>query len=54
VLNGYNLIPGNYYLLVARMEPENNIETILDGFVASKSDKKFIVVATLITAMAER
>jgi len=43
----YNLIPGNYYLLVARMEPENNIETILDGFVASKSDKKFIVVGNV-------
>jgi glycosyltransferase involved in cell wall biosynthesis len=30
--------------LMARMEPENNIETILDGFNKSSSDKKFLVI----------
>jgi glycosyltransferase involved in cell wall biosynthesis len=44
VLNAYDISPGNYCLLIARMEPENNIETILNGFLASASDKKFIVV----------
>ena len=34
----------NYYLIIARMEPENNIEMVLDGFSASNSDKKMIVV----------
>ena len=29
---------------MARMEPENNIETILDGFYNSSSNKKFLVV----------
>ena len=29
VLNDYGLQPGNYYLLIARMEPENNIEMII-------------------------
>jgi glycosyltransferase involved in cell wall biosynthesis len=29
---------------MARMEPENNIETILEGFSASGSAKKFIVI----------
>lgn len=33
-----------YFLLIARMEPENNIEMILDGFVHSGSDKVFIVI----------
>lgn len=47
VLNEYNIKPDNYYLLIARMEPENNIETILDGFVQSKSDKKFIAVGNI-------
>src|SRR5205807_2629447 len=31
----YGVSPGNYFLLMARMEPENNIETILDGFIQS-------------------
>ncbi len=43
-LNGYNLSPDDYYILVARLEPENNIEMILDGFVSAKSERKFIVV----------
>lgn len=34
----------NYDMLVARMEPENNIETILDGVVKSENDREFIVV----------
>jgi glycosyltransferase involved in cell wall biosynthesis len=34
----------NYYLLMARMEPENNIDTILNGFCHSGSDKPFVVV----------
>lgn len=43
-LKTYGLEPGSYFLLMARMEPENNIETILDGFAGSRSDKKFLVV----------
>jgi glycosyltransferase involved in cell wall biosynthesis len=34
----------DYFLLMARMEPENNIETILEGFNKSNSDKKFKVL----------
>ena len=34
----------DYFLLMARMEPENNIETILEGFNESNSDKKFKVL----------
>jgi glycosyltransferase involved in cell wall biosynthesis len=33
-----------YFLLMARMEPENNIETILDGFTNSNSEKSFKVL----------
>ncbi len=40
----YGLCPSGYCLLIARMEPENNIETILDGFSNTRSDKKFLVV----------
>jgi glycosyltransferase involved in cell wall biosynthesis len=34
----------DYFLIIARMEPENNIEMVLDGFSASKSEKKMIIV----------
>ncbi|HLX91396.1 MAG TPA: DUF1972 domain-containing protein [Puia sp.] len=33
-----------YYMLMARMEPENNVETILTGFHHSRSKKNFVVV----------
>jgi len=44
LLEKYSLTRGNYFMLMARMEPENNIETILDGFHQSESDKYFIVL----------
>jgi glycosyltransferase involved in cell wall biosynthesis len=34
----------DYFLLMARMEPENNIETILEGFSNSNSSRKFKVL----------
>ncbi|MFI5161095.1 MAG: DUF1972 domain-containing protein [Sphingobacteriales bacterium] len=34
----------DYFLLMARMEPENNIETILEGFNNSNSRKQFKVL----------
>lgn len=33
-----------YDMLVARMEPENNIETILDGFLRTKVERFFLVI----------
>ncbi len=46
LLSSYDISTQEYYLLMARMEPENNIETILDGFYNSSSNKKFIVVGS--------
>ena len=43
----YGLVPGDYLLLMARMEEENNIETILDGFVASGTEKKILVIGNI-------
>ncbi|OOQ57277.1 DUF1972 domain-containing protein [Mucilaginibacter pedocola] len=34
----------DYFLLMARMEPENNIESILEGFNSSTSEKSFKVL----------
>jgi glycosyltransferase involved in cell wall biosynthesis len=43
LLKEFGLIKDNYYMLMARMEPENNIDMILDGFCRSDSANKFIV-----------
>ena len=44
VLSELHIEKEKYFLLIARLEPENNIETILDGFAASGSADSFIVV----------
>lgn len=44
VLKSYALSKYNYSLLIARLEPENNIETILDGFTDSKNTQPFLVI----------
>ncbi|MBX2828735.1 MAG: DUF1972 domain-containing protein [Flavobacteriaceae bacterium] len=44
VLKEYNLVRGGYNMLIARMEPENNIETILDGVAKAKQKTPFLVV----------
>lgn len=46
-LKELNLTPYNYYMLVARLEPENNIEMILDGYLLSNAKEVFIVVGGL-------
>ena len=37
----------DYYLLVARMVPENNLTMIVNGFIRSNSSRKLIVVSDL-------
>lgn len=44
VLGEYGLAKYQYNMLIARMEPENNIETILDGVVLSKTKQPFLVI----------
>ncbi|HEY9362982.1 MAG TPA: DUF1972 domain-containing protein [Chitinophagaceae bacterium] len=46
LLSSFGITHHNYYLLIARMEPENNVETILDGFHQSNSEKVFIVIGS--------
>lgn len=40
----YGVSPYNYNMLIARLEPENNIETILDGVVLSNQKTDFLVI----------
>jgi glycosyltransferase involved in cell wall biosynthesis len=44
IAENYSCQPGNYDLLIARLEKENNIEMILDGVVKSGSTTDFLVV----------
>ena len=44
VLASYDLPEFGYNMLIARMEPENNIETILKGHLAAETDDKLILI----------
>jgi glycosyltransferase involved in cell wall biosynthesis len=44
ILKDFQLKPFKYNMLIARLEPENNIETILDGIVKSNSNLDFLVI----------
>lgn len=39
-----DISPGNYYLVVSRLEPENNIYTIIDAFTQAEIDIPLVVV----------
>ncbi|NOZ13587.1 MAG: glycosyltransferase family 1 protein [Acidobacteria bacterium] len=43
-LSEFGLNPFNYYMVVARLEPENNIEMVLDGAVEAAAGIPFLVV----------
>lgn len=43
-LSGYNVSAYNYNMLIARLEPENNIKTILDGITKSSIKQPFLVI----------
>lgn len=44
ILQRYNLIAFEYDMILARTEPENNIETIINGFTNSSTNRKLIVI----------
>ncbi|RYJ39874.1 Glycosyl transferase, group 1 family protein [Flavobacterium anhuiense] len=46
VLSQYNVEKNNYNLLIARFEPENNIEVILDGIAESQDNKVMLVIGS--------
>ena len=47
LLKEFSVSKQNYFLLIARMEPENNIETILNGFHNTESKKKILIIGNL-------
>jgi glycosyltransferase involved in cell wall biosynthesis len=58
ILSDYELEKEGYHLLIARMEPENNIEQIIQGYVASAEARQLVIVGSIAntfgTLMKER
>ena len=45
----YNYIPFKYHLVVSRLEPENNVEAIIKGYLLSKKKYPLVIVGNLNT-----
>jgi len=43
-LTSLGLIKNEYYLIVGRMIPDNNADLLIEGFIASNSTKKLVIV----------
>ena len=43
-LSDWNLKQQDYYLIVGRMIPDNNADILIEGFIASNSTKKLVIV----------
>jgi rhamnosyltransferase len=48
VLKAFHLEKGGYYLVIARLEDDNNIKLIIEGFKNSSSKLKLVIVGSLI------
>ncbi len=46
-LDTFGLLPSSYFLVIARLVPENHIREIIDGFLLSGSLKKLLIVGGL-------
>ena len=53
-LRRYGVKRGTYHMLIARLEPENNIEMVLDGYIMSDDTKPILVVGKTSTAHGAR
>jgi len=49
ILKKYNLKKCNYDIVIARMEPENNIEMIIEGYLDSKKERDLVITGNLET-----
>lgn len=50
----YKLNPGEYYLLIARMEPENNVEMVIRGFLAAGSPYPLFIIGSANNAFGKK
>ena len=52
ILCKYNLKSFEYDIIIARIEPENNIKMIIDAFVKSNVSRKLVVIGNMNTKLA--
>jgi len=52
-LNEFKLKPYGYDMLVARIEPENNIATIINAFINSKVSRNLLVIGNMNTKLGK-
>ena len=48
-LKEYGMVPNDYLLSIARLEPENNLEIMMDGYITSKIKTPYFVVGNHLT-----
>ena len=53
ILKIYDLKPYKYFFTIARIEPENNLEMMIQGYIQSKSNLSYIIVGNHITPYAD-
>lgn len=54
ILSEFNLQPFKYSLLIARMEPENNISIILEGYEQSQTNEPLLVIGNSNTGFGKK
>ena len=54
VLKKYNVEKNKFYLLIARLEPENNIRTIIRGILKADTNTKILIVSNPNTKFGKR
>ena len=53
-IHEFKLKPFQYFLVISRMQPDNNIETIIQGYINSESNYPMIIVGKLNNRYARR
>lgn len=48
-LEKYGLVPDNYFLTIARMEPENNLEAIVEGYLKASPPQPLVLIGSTST-----
>ena len=52
-LNEFSLEPFDYDILIARLEPENSVKEIIEGFSMSASSRKLVVIGSTSTKLGQ-
>jgi glycosyltransferase involved in cell wall biosynthesis len=54
LLNTFSLQPSQYFIMVARLEPENNIEMVIEGVLRSRDAAPLVIVGNTTTPLGKK